>query len=301
MEHYIIMFKNYLAHERNFSQHTIINYEVDLRDFAVFIEKEDLDVNTFSYQMARKYLTSLHKKNLSKASISRKISSLRTFFKYLQSNNYVKDNPFSLLSLPKKDKKIPKFFYPEEINELFNSIDLTSELGERNLAIVELLYGSGLRVSELCQLKIEDLRLQQKCLYVTGKGSKVRIVPLTELSLEALTNYLNNSRRHLLNKAKSNSNIVFLNHLGKSLTTRGVRDILNRLISHTVKITNISPHMLRHTFATHLLNNGADIRSVQELLGHSQLSTTQIYTHVSKEELKRVYMNTHPHAKEKLE
>ena len=204
-----------------------------------------------------------------------------------------------MLSLPKKDKKIPRFFYQQEINELYNSIDVNESLGERNLAIIELLYGSGLRVSELCALKISDIHFRQNIIYVKGKGSKVRVVPMTKYCVEALENYLSNERKQLLMKSKSNTEIVFLNHHGRPLTTRGIRDILKRIIKKTVKITNISPHMLRHSFATHLLDSGADIRSVQELLGHSQLTTTQIYTHVSKEKLKQVYMDTHPHAKER--
>ncbi len=299
MEHYIVMFKKYLAQEKNFSAHTIINYEVDLRDFAEFLEYEGIDnLNDMTYQLSRKYLSFIHKRNLAKATLARKISSLRTFFKYLQSKNLVKDNPFLLLSLPKKDKFIPKFFYPQEIVELYNSIDLNEFLGERNLAIIEVLYGSGLRVSELCSLELNQLHFDSQIIYVKGKGSKVRVAPMTDFCVEAMKNYLNNSRKELLMKAKSNTNTVFLNHRGMKLTTRGVRDILNRIIAHTTKITSISPHMLRHTFATHLLDNGADIRSVQELLGHARLSTTQIYTHVSREKLKKVYMDTHPHAKE---
>lgn len=294
------MFKKYLLQERNYSEHTIINYEIDLRDFEEFMEYEDITkLDEVNYKLARKYLTFLHDRKYSKTTLARKISSLRTFYNFLSSKNYVKENPFLLLTLPKKDKKIPKFFYPQEIEELYNSIDVSDPLGERNLAIVELLYGSGLRVSELCSLELKDIHFKQNLIYVFGKGSKVRVVPMTRYSVEALQNYLNNGRKQLLMKSKSNTETIFLNHRGNRLTTRGVRDILNRIIENTVKITNISPHMLRHSFATHLLDNGADIRSVQELLGHSQLTTTQIYTHVSKEKLKQVYMNTHPHAKEK--
>ncbi|QVK18909.1 tyrosine recombinase XerC [Mycoplasmatota bacterium] len=299
MEHYIVMFKNYLAHERNFSYHTITNYEIDLRDFYEFLEIDGIEkVSDMTYQLARKYLAFLHKRQLSKATLARKISSLRTFYKYLQSKKYVEDNPFLMLSLPKKEKKIPKFFYPKEIQELYNSIDLNDFLGERNLAIIELLYGSGLRVSELCNLELSHIHFDNKVILVKGKGNKERIVPMNDYCFEAVVNYINNSRKRLLMKSKSNTYVLFLNHRGTKLTVRGVRDILSRLISHTSKISSISPHMLRHTFATHLLNNGADIRSVQELLGHSQLSTTQIYTHVSKEQLRKVYMEAHPHAKE---
>lgn len=299
MEHYLILFKKYLSNERNFSNHTVINYEIDIRDFYEFLQFENINhVNKIDYKKARKYLAFLHNKKLSKSSISRKISSLRTYYKFLESKKYVDENPFLMVSLPKKEKKIPKFFYPKEIEEIFNSIDTNDLLGQRNLAILELLYGSGLRVSELCNLELTNINFNNKLILIKGKGNKQRYVPLTSYTIEALKKYLGDSRRKLLMISKSSTYIVFLNHRGNKLTTRGVRDILSRIINKTSKITDISPHMLRHTFATHLLNNGADIRSVQELLGHSQLATTQIYTHVSKEQLKKVYMEAHPHAKE---
>ncbi len=298
MEHYLVMFKNYLIYERNFSNYTVINYEIDLRDFYEFLEYEELHVEDITYQWARKYLAFLHKRQFAKSTLARKISSLRTFYKYLLSKKFVKENPFLILSLPKKDKKIPKFFYPKEIEELYKSIDMNDFLGERNLAIIELLYGSGLRVSELCNLELSQLHFDDQIILVKGKGNKERIVPMNIYCISAINNYMNNSRKELLMKSKSNTYSLFLNHRGTKLTVRGVRDILNRIILRTSQISSISPHMLRHTFATHLLNNGADIRSVQELLGHSQLSTTQIYTHISKEQLRKVYMGAHPHAKE---
>jgi integrase/recombinase XerC len=299
VEHYIVLFKKYLLTERNYSSHTIVNYEIDLRDFDVFMKAEGIDtVNELTYQLARRYLAFLHKKNLSKSTISRKISSLRTFFKYLESKKYVSDNPFAVLTLPKQDKKIPKFFYPQEIEAIYTSIDRKDPLGQRNFAILELLYGCGLRVSELCGLEMHHVNVTNNVILVKGKGNKQRYVPLNPFAKESLFDYLNGARRELLIKSKSNTQIIFLNHRGNKLTTRGVRDILSRIIENTAGVSDISPHMLRHTFATHLLNNGADIRSVQELLGHSLLSTTQIYTHVSKEKLRQVYMEAHPHAKE---
>ncbi|MDF2699220.1 MAG: recombinase XerC [Haloplasmataceae bacterium] len=299
MEHFIFLFKKYLMTERNYSPHTIINYEIDLREFDEFLKSEDIEqITNFSYQDARKYLAFLHKKGLAKSSVSRKISSIRTYFKYLESRKYVNENPFLMLTLPKKDKKLPKFFYLKEMKQIIDSIDSTDLLGQRNSAIIELLYGSGLRVSELCSLELHQINFSNNLILVRGKGSKERYVPMTKYCFEAMNKYINDSRRKLLMNSKSNTNIIFLNHLGFKLTTRGVRDILNRIIEKTAQIHKITPHMLRHTFATHLLDNGADIRSVQELLGHSQLSTTQIYTHVSKEKLKQVYMESHPHAKE---
>jgi integrase/recombinase XerC len=299
MEHYIYLFKQYLKLERNFSNHTLINYEIDLRDFEEFMELEGfMDLKSIQYKQARQYMAYLHKKQLAKSTIARKISAMRSFFKYLLSEKYVELNPFILLKLPKQNKHIPKFFYEAEIEAIYDAIDTSDCLGIRNLAIIELLYGCGLRVSELCELEVKDYYASHQGLIVKGKGNKERYVPLTEYAKDSLMEYLNRSRKELIMKSKSNTPIVFLNHRGRALTTRGVRDILNRIIEQAAGVSSISPHMLRHTFATHLLNHGADIRSVQELLGHSNLSTTQIYTHVSKEKLKEVYMNTHPHAKE---
>lgn len=299
MEHLIYLFKKYLQHERGYSQHTIINYDIDLRDFTTFCEMEGItSIKDFSYKSARKYLSFLFHKNLSKKSIARKISAMRSFFRFLVNEGHVNENPFVMLAIPKQDKPIPKFFYPTEIAAIYDSIDQSDALGKRNYAIIELLYGCGLRVSELCSLKVTDINLPLSGLIIRGKGNKERFVPLGEVTKESLLTYLNTARIELLQKSKSNTQAVFLNHRGRPLTTRGVRDILNRMIETAAGISNITPHMLRHTFATHLLDQGADIRSVQTLLGHSSLSTTQIYTHVSKEKLKEVYMKTHPHAKE---
>jgi integrase/recombinase XerC len=301
MEHYIYLFKRYLKNERNFSNHTLINYEIDLRDFEEFLEVECLtSLKEIGYKEARRFLGFLSRRNLAQTTIARKISSLRSFYKFLIMEKVVGDNPFLMIKTPKGNKKIPKFFYEEEMEAIYQAIDTKDDLGCRNLAIIELLYGCGLRVSELCDLKITDYYKDLNVIVVRGKGNKERMIPLNEMATESLLTYLGSSRKELLHKSKSNTLIVFLNHRGRPLTTRGVSDILNRLIEHAAGISNITPHMLRHTFATHLLNNGADIRSVQELLGHSSLSTTQIYTHVSKEKLKEAYMKAHPHAKETL-
>ena len=299
MENYIYLFKKYLEFERNFSKYTITSYENDLRCFYSFLTYEDInEVYKINYQSARKYMAFLHKKNLTKKTISRRISSLRTFFKYLESHNYVEENPFLMITLPKTPQKLPHFFYPKEMEEIFASIDETDGLGIRNRLILEMLYGSGLRVAELCTLELGDLNVEKRIMRVKGKGSKERLLPMTHQMVDVFKQYLQLGRKELLMISKSDTRKIFLNKNGKPLTERGVRDILNSIIKKTSQITKITPHMLRHTFATHLLNNGADIRSVQELLGHEALSTTQIYTHVSKEKLKQVYMQGHPHANE---
>lgn len=229
--------------------------------------------------------------------MSRKLSSLRSFYQFLLKEEIVEQNPFLLMKGPKKGETLPKFLYAEELQALFESIDQTTILGCRNYALLELLYGTGIRVSECCQMEISQLNRELGVVLIHGKGGKDRYVPIGSFALEALENYLLKSRPNLLKKSNIETNIIFLNHLGTPLTERGVRDILNRMTNQTSKHLKVAPHMLRHTFATHLLNNGADLRSVQELLGHENLSSTQIYTHVSKEHLKQVYALAHPRAR----
>lgn len=299
INHYIYLFKQYLKQERNFSSHTVLNYEIDLKDFEGFMEIEGIEsISLVNYKVARRFLAYLYKKDLARTSINRKISALRSFFKYLVGEKYVEDNPFLLLNQTKKKKSMPKFFYAQEIEAIYEAIDQTTSLGRRNFAILELLYGCGLRVSELVGLDLEDIHFEGNYLSIRGKGNKERYVPLSDVTKDTLSHYVYGTRNELIDRSKSNTRAVFLNHRGGRLTTRGVRDILNRIIEDASGVTNISPHMLRHSFATHLLDNGADIRSVQALLGHESLSTTQIYTHVSRERLKEVYMQAHPHAKE---
>lgn len=299
IKHYITLFKRHLKHERNFSEHTISNYDLDLRDFEAFLSQEGItNIRMVNYQVARRFITYLYRKNLARSTINRKISALRSFFRFLVSEHYAEDNPFLLLTLPKRQNKMPRFFHEEEIAAIFDAIDCSTPLGRRNYAIVDLLYGCGLRVSELVDLDIDDILWDLNVLVIHGKGNKDRYVPLNQTTRETLEKYISDTRPELAMLSKSNTKAVFLNHRGNRLTTRGVRDILSRVIKDASGITNISPHMLRHSFATHLLDHGADIRSVQALLGHESLSTTQIYTHVSRERLKDVYMAAHPHAKE---
>jgi integrase/recombinase XerC len=207
----------------------------------------------------------------------------------------VKDNLFSEVETLKNDKSLPHFLYTNEINAMFNSIDTTTALGRRNLAILELLYGSGVRVSELCSLTEKSIDFSDQTLKVFGKGHKERIVPISSKAKEALKNYLALGRTELLLRNEDNNpGELFLNHHGGPLTPRGVRVILNDIVDKAADTFKVSPHMLRHTFATSLLDGGADLRSVQEMLGHVNLSTTQIYTHVSKEKIKEAYMENHP-------
>lgn len=291
------LFIEYLQIEKNYSEYTVLHYQKDIMTFFEFMERQLISkICDVTYQDVRLFLTELNMKQYSRRSISRKISSLRSFYKYLLREEKVLENPFSLVSLPKKEQKIPHFFYEDELKTLFELSDVTTMLGQRNQAIIELMYASGIRVSECCQITINDIDFSTETILVHGKGNKQRYVPFGKFAKTALERYIEDGRKQLQKKSSHNFNHLFLNFRGGPLTTRGIRHILNDLIKDASEISHISPHVLRHTFATHLLNHGADMRSVQELLGHEHLSSTQIYTHVTKEHLKNVYMSHHPRA-----
>lgn len=295
----IHMFREYLELEKGYSEHTVKSYLDDIYTLIHFLDNEQFgDVLTVSPRIARFYVASLHE-HYSPASISRKISSLRSLYNFINKEGLLKQNPFTDVELPKKERKLPKFIYPEEIESLFQSISLDKPIGKRDKLILEFLYGTGVRVSELCNIKLHDIDYSQGLVLIHGKGSKDRYVPLHENLLEQLRDYVIMVREEFLKRSEEKTKTLFLNFKGTSLTTRGVRLIINKIINNSEETIKISPHTLRHTFATHLLNNGADLRSVQELLGHSHLSSTQIYTKVTKEKLKESYMNAHPRAKKR--
>ena len=227
-------------------------------------------------------------------SINRKLSSLRGFYKYLVNKNIVKNNIFLLISGPKKDKKLPRYFEYNELEELFKVPDINTAKGQRDLLILEMLYATGVRVGELVKIKIEDINKSCRKITILGKGNKERNVIYGDYCEEILNKYLEDGRI-LLNK--KNSNYLFINHSGNVLTDRGIRYILSELIKKTSLSKNISPHMIRHSFATHLLNEGCDLLSVQKLLGHESISATQVYTHVTTDRLKEVYYKSFPRAK----
>lgn len=291
------LFVGYLQIERNYSKYTIASYQNDLEHFVQFMEREGissfLDV---TYADVRLYLTTLHDEKLARKSVARKVSSLRSLYRFLMREGYQKDNPFALASLPKKELSIPKFLYAEELEELFEVSDTDTPLGQRNQALLELMYATGIRVSECVNLQLTDIDFAVGTILVMGKGKKQRYIPFGSYAQDALITYIENGRKQLAKKAEEHSQMVFLNAKGTPLTSRGVRFVLNELIKKASLTMRISPHMLRHTFATHMLDEGADLRTVQELLGHENLSTTQIYTHVSKERLRSVYMKHHPRA-----
>ena len=292
-------FSNFLRVEKNYSEHTVTAYIDDVNGFVQFLESEELGtLLSITDRTARFYLTTLHDQYQVKT-IARKISSLRACYDFLVDNEVIDKNPFILLDLPKKEKRLPKFIYPKEIEDLLDTIDTSDLMGLRNKCLLEFLYGTGTRVSECVTVDLRDIDYEKRLVLVTGKGSKDRYIPLHKNLVKLMRDYQLHTRAMLLRKNKSGTRAFFLNYQGKRLTTRGVQYILKQIIDASETHLKMSPHILRHTFATHLLNNGADLRSVQELLGHEHLSSTQIYTKVTKDKLKQSYMNAHPRAKRK--
>jgi integrase/recombinase XerC len=294
----VSQFKNYLLIEKNYADHTITSYLKDIQDFESFILREELAENLLDVtreRLGRHYLAFLDTQNYAKKSIARKISSLRTFYDYLIKEKLIDTNIFLTLETPKIPKKLPKIIQDEEIEVLFKSIDRLKPLGFRNYVLLDLLFSAGLRASELTDITIKDIQLDQEHILIHGKGSKDRYVPLHERLVSDLRHYLTYIRPILLAKGSQSHTLhVFINYKGTPLSVRGLQLILKQIIKSSGETYKIHPHMLRHAFATTLLNHGADLRVVQELLGHAHLKSTQIYTHVSSETLKDKYKTTHP-------
>lgn len=292
MDKYIEKFIEYLEVQKNYSELTRINYEKDLIEYSNFLKDNNYSYDNMDYKKCTDYLIYLDNKKYKKTSVSRKLSSLRSFYKFLVLNDYTDNNPFILISSPKKEKKIPKFINYQGIDEIFEIPDIKTIDGQREKVILEILYGSGVRVSELVNIKIKDIDFKDKTILIFGKGSKERVVSFGEMALDALNIYINNGRKEYLGDKTSDYLIVGKNE--ENLTTRRIEQIIDNLIKKTSIKMNITPHMFRHTFATHLLDQGCDLLAVQELLGHESLSSTEIYTHVSNEHLREVYYKCHP-------
>ena len=288
MDRYIEKFIRYLDIEKNYSRHTILNYKLDLEHFKNFLG--ELSLEKVDYLILRKYLAALKEKNLKSRSVSRRLSALRSFFKFLIREGLLKNNPLASLSSPKQDKPLPLFLTEEEVTKLIEAAQPKDERGLRDRAVMETLYSTGIRVSELVGLNIEDIDFIGGVAKVMGKGKKERIVPIGDIALSTIRAYLERRKKHQEVQA------LFLNKSGRRITDRGVRNIIDKYIRMASIKQGVSPHTLRHSFATHLLDRGADLRSVQELLGHVNLSTTQIYTHLTTEKLKKVYDKAHPRA-----
>lgn len=292
---YLNDYLEYLKYQKNYSDYTVLSYQNDIDEFLEYLNREVLNFKDIEYSDLRFYLMYLkEEKNDNNSSIDRKLSALRGFYKYLANEGIVKSNVFSLVSGPKKEKKLPRYFEYNELEELFNVPDSETALGQRDLLLLELLYATGVRVGELTNIKIKDIDLSSKSILILGKGNKERIVTYGDYCEEILKRYLNDG--YILLNTKG-SEYLFLNKNGGELTERGVRYILDQIIKQTSINKNISPHMIRHSFATHLLNEGCDLTTVQKLLGHESIKATQIYTHVTTDRLKEVYYNSFPRAK----
>lgn len=287
-------YKDYLEYQKNYSLYTVENYCSDIEQFLDYIEAENIDFKKVEYSDLRFYLMYLKdEKCENNSSIDRKLSALRGFYKFLANEGVIQNNVFSLMSGLKKEKKLPRYFEYNELEELFNVSDLKTPLGQRDRLILEMLYGTGVRVGELVAIKVSDIDLGSRTILILGKGNKERRVTYGEYCDEILKLYLNDGYQELNIK---NTLYLFLNNRGGVITERGVRYVLDQIIKNTSLNKSISPHVLRHSFATHLLNEGCDLLTVQKLLGHESISATQIYTHVTTDRLKEVYYNSFPRA-----
>ena len=286
---------DHLKYEKNYSSYTVTNYGNDIEEYFLYLEREQINYLDVEYSDIRFYLMYLKdERGDNNSSIDRKLSALRGFYKFLANNNYIDSNPFKLVNGLKKSKKLPRYFEYNELEELFNVCDLETPIGQRDRLLLEMLYATGVRVGELVNIKVNDIDLGTRNILILGKGNKERFVIYGEYCEEILKLYLNDGRVLLNTK---NSDYLFLNKNGGNLGERGVRFILDSLIEKTSINKKISPHMIRHSFATHLLNEGCDLLTVQKLLGHESIKATQIYTHVTTDRLKEVYYNSFPRAK----
>lgn len=288
----------YLVNSR--SEHTKNSYRRDLVQFAQYLDTEHLDYKEVTYQIIISYLTRIRNessKPLSNKTIARKVSALRSFYQYLQQKDVVTSNPFIQVKSGKLKRKLPDFLFEEEIDMLLDGIDESDDMGIRNRAMLELMYACGLRVSEVVSLTLSNIDFTERYVRVIGKGSKERIVPFYEGIGERVWEYVLGVRADLLAKNNQNHDFIFVSMTGNKLTPRGVQYILNEQVRRCGLTLQVHPHTLRHSFATHLLDHGCDLRIVQEFLGHSSLSTTQIYVHTTTGKLKEAYFASHPRSK----
>lgn len=321
-EQEVEMFLTHLSAERRLSPHTLDGYARDLADFAAYISGA-LKIERFGEVTAgavRSYLSDLMARGYSRATVARKLACLRSFYRFLEAEGLVSTNPARQVSTPRRPKRLPEFLYPQEMEALLSAPDLGTPQGIRDRAILELFYASGIRVAELVGLNLGDIEFELEYVRVYGKGSKERVVPVGRRALEAVKRYLDESRPLLAARAASSRGVrgrqggaahadegpgrqgglggepLFLSKLGTRLTARSVQRMVKKYVAQACASSKVTPHTLRHTFATHLLEGGADLRAVQELLGHVDISTTQIYAHVTREKVRSIYLKAHPRA-----
>lgn len=300
LEKYTNDFLTHLRVEKSASPFTLISYKTDLEQFFDFlagycqVDKDDIPLACLNHLTAREYVGQMQKHNLSRSTIARKLAALRSFVKYLCRENILDGNPIANVSTPKQEKRLPRFLYPLETNLLLDAPDTSQVAGLRDKAILETLYAAGVRVSELVGINVPDLDLDENWIKIRGKGGRERLAPLGNPARDAIENYLRRGRPYLLAASEDDTAALFLNKSGTRLSVRSIRNIINKYVEQTTLNQKVSPHTLRHSFATHMLNSGADLRAVQELLGHVKLSTTQIYTHLTKDRIKAVHDQNHP-------
>ncbi|MBS3974330.1 MAG: tyrosine recombinase [Actinobacteria bacterium] len=283
-----------ISEHRRLSENTVKAYASDLADYQRWANAHGVDSIRPSHQQLRQYLSSLHHARYARTTIARRFSAVRSFFKFLQLENVIRENPAEIMNTPKLSKVLPKTVPSDALTVLLSVFDDSTILGSRNAAIIELLYATGIRVSELTGLNVADVDLKEGYIRVLGKGSRERIVPFHQYAGLRISHYLQFSRPRLLKQNLTQA--LFLSKRGNRLSSNSVRVCMQTAFRQCANIAGITPHVIRHTFATHLLSNGADLRTIQELLGHVALSTTQIYTHVGRKRLKEVHNTSHPRA-----
>ena len=290
-------FLKYLKIEKRYSDKTIENYQIDLEQFSLYLKDSNIfNIKDVSYNTLRKYLEYLYEKKYSNKSICRHISSIKSYYKFLINNNYIKENPSLLLNSPKMEFRLPNYLNIIDLEKILSIPDTNTKIGKRDILILEMFYSTGMRLSELVSIKLSDIDKKNRQIKVLGKGSKERIVFFTSTCLEYIEDYLNNSRPYLL---KKDNEYLFINGKGDNLSSSGVEYIIRQILRKSNLNIHLTPHTLRHTFATHMLNEGADLMTVKELLGHESISTTGIYTHVSNEHLRKTYLSSHPRARKR--
>ena len=291
-------FKAYLSVERNFSKHTLLAYSSDIVSFFLWLN--GIDCFDVDYNKLREYLHFIQKFEYKKTTISRKTASIRTFYKFLHRENFIDTNPAISLSAPKKPKSLPKFLTPDEIEKILNNVKIDTPSGFRNRVILELLWATGMRISELSNLNFGDLNIEENEIKVFGKGAKERIVLISERAKNYLIQYIKTARNLIAPNYDigeiTDKSPVFINNTGYRLQNKTIRKVIHEVVEKIELPKRVTPHVFRHSFATHLIENGADLRVVQELLGHAGISNTQIYTHISMKHMQEVYESAHPHA-----
>ncbi len=286
-------FLNFLRHEKNASPHTIASYRRDLSQLAEYLEERKVQLRGIDNFVLRGFLARLHEMNNKKSTIARKLASIRSFFQFCLKKKWLEDNPAKVVSTPKQDKHVPTFLSEEEMKHFLDIPQKPEKaLDLRDRALLELLYATGIRVSELVGMDVDDVNFLERLIMVRGKGKKERLLPFGSKAEESLRGYI--AQRSLINKGNIEATPLFLNYRGKRLTSRSVERIVNKYIRRAALRRKISPHSLRHSFASHLLSRGADLRVIQELLGHESLATTQKYTHIDLRQLLDVYRKSHP-------